>query len=278
MTEKCCEGYTLCSPAGPGRHPFLIDMDGNIIHEWSSPGQGVKMLSDGSLLTSKRDRHAKDPLAPGPIGPPPGPPPKNPKPGDPPRPHPWFDAIELIQEGWDGQEEWSFTDWDDDGTGVMMSRQHHDVQREGNPVGYYSPGQEYLPKGKTLILGHKNVLIPEICKKELGDDAIYEVDWEGNLTGFEWYGVDHFNEMGFDQSAKEAIQNAVHFDEDKGYSDWLHLNTISVLGKNHWWDNSQDEQFHPDNIMISSRSANFIAIISREKGNIVWKAGPDLSG
>jgi len=54
------------------------------------------------------------------------------------------------------------------------------------------------------------------------------------------------------------------------------MNTLSVLGENHWYDETGDERFNPENIIISSRTANFIAIISRATGNIVWKAGPDF--
>jgi hypothetical protein len=35
--------------------------------------------------------------------------------------------------------------------------------------------------------------------------------------------------------------------------------------------------FNPQNIIVSSRNANFIAIISRQTGDIVWRVGPDYS-
>ena len=270
MKNRCCKGYTLLSPVGPGTHGIMIDMNEEIVKEWAVVDL-CKMLPCGSILGSKRLRTAKDPLAP-----PPEPPAGGPPPGGAPPHHPWFDAIEFIQVGWDGQEEWSFCNWDDDGTGVMMSRQHHDYQREGNPVGYYAPGQECLRQGKTLLLSHKNKVVPEISDKELVDDVIYEVDWNGNLTGFEWHAANHFNEYGFDESAKKAVYQNPQYNEDRGRGDWLHLNTLSVLGKNHWYDETKDERFNPENIMICSRHANFIAIISRATGNVVWRVRPDF--
>ena len=33
--------------------------------------------------------------------------------------------------------------------------------------------------------------------------------------------------------------------------------------------------FHPENIIFDSREANFIAIISKKTGKIVWKIGPN---
>ncbi len=272
---KPCAGYTLLSRPGapPGRTTVLIDMEGNVVHEWPIQGMPVIMLPGGSALGTRGERGGP------PAAPPPGPPPPGagpPRGGPPPGPQPWHDAIEVIQVSWDGEVEWSFRNWDDDGTGTMMSRQHHDLQREGNPVGYYAPGQEFIPGGKTLILAHKRVNAPQISDKPLKDDVIYEVDGNGNLTGFEWYATDHFNEYGFDDLATEAIYNNPQYDEDKGCGDWLHLNSMSLLGKNHWYDETGDERFNPENIMICSRIANFVAIISRQTGNIVWKVGPDF--
>ena len=54
--------------------------------------------------------------------------------------------------------------------------QHHDWQREGNPVGYYTPGADPLvDRGKTLILAHKKLMAPAITDKRLDDDYIVEV-------------------------------------------------------------------------------------------------------
>ena len=266
--DKTCKGYTVYGYAGPASHADLIDMDGNVVKKWPYGGFPVKMLPGGSLLCSKRRRIGKNPLEYNNGKPPEG--------IEGPQSPPYQDIVELLQVDWNDQVEWSYSDWDDDRSGVMMSRQHHDYQREGNPVGYYAPGHEFVEKGTTLILSHKNKLIPEICEKEIMDDVIYEVDWEGNLTGFEWHGTDHFEEYGFDDSAKKTIMGAVNFDEEKGYFDWLHLNSASYLGDNKWYSQNGDERFNPKNIIISSRGANFIAIISYASGDIVWKAGPDF--
>ncbi|MFC1991686.1 DUF1566 domain-containing protein [Chloroflexota bacterium] len=255
-------GYTLISPAGINQAAFLIDMSGQIVNEWSINGNPAKMLQDGSLLGSMRTRKGqaasinqqsalggKD----------------------------FPDVIEFVQVSWVGQKEWSFSDWDMDDTGIMMSRQHHDFQREGNPTGYFSPGQDFIVQGKTLILARENKFIPKMSIKELESDVIYEVDWEGNFTGFEWHAIDHFDEMGFDESARKAIYDGLTYDEDKDSADWLHINSMSLLGQNHWYDETQDERFNPANIIISSRNANFIAIVSRTTEEIVWRTGPDFS-
>ena len=144
-------------------------------------------------------------------------------------------------------------------------------------MGYYAPGQEFVDQGKTLILAFKNRVVPEVSDKELLDDVIYEVDWNGNLTGFEWHATDHFDEYGFDESAKEDMHKSVEESEEtRRFRDWLHMNSMSLLGQNHWYDETRDERFNPENIIISACEANFIAIISRATGGIVWRVGPDF--
>jgi hypothetical protein len=164
---------------------------------------------------------------------------------------------------------------DESAPAVWASRQHHDWQREGNPIGYYSP--ELLPKatgGNTLILAHKNVTNLNVSDKRLEDDYIYEVSWDGEIL-WEWLASDHIDEMGFSQDARNAIYRSVGFNNTRQSADWLHVNSANYLGPNKWYD-AGDERFHPDHIMISSRTANIIAIIARD-GSIVWRMGPDYT-
>jgi len=58
-----------------------------------------------------------------------------------------------------------------------------------------------------------------------------------------------------------------------GMGDWMHLNSMSLLGPNKWYDKG-DTRFHPDNIIADGRETNIIFIISKETGEVVWKVGP----
>jgi hypothetical protein len=49
---------------------------------------------------------------------------------------------------------------------------------------------------------------------------------------------------------------------------------MSVLGPNKWFE-AGDQRFNPDNILIDSREANFIVIIDKKTGKVVWSLGPD---
>jgi hypothetical protein len=122
---------------------------------------------------------------------------------------------------------------------------------------------------------------------DLMDDAFYEIDEDGVIQ-FEWHHWEHFEAgvwsssdlgMGYDNAAKDAIDNIFSgFPTFRG-TDWQHSNTVSRLGRNKWYSKG-DSRFHPDNIIYDSRSSNYIAIIARHdgggynQGDIVWRVGP----
>jgi hypothetical protein len=252
-----CDGYTLfsmgapqaaavqatTSPSESGPGATLVDMEGTMIHRWPIPGFPALMLPGGSILGT-RGNFANS-LA----------------------------TNEVLQLDWNGNEQWSYSGWYVDETGQASARQHHDYQREGNPVGYYAPGRPARQKGNTLILAHTDLNAPELYPEPMLDDVIYEIDWQGNLTVFEWHGIDHFDEMGLTEAMKEAIRITP---PALGLFDWLHLNSIARLGENRWYDGG-DKRFHPENIIFSARNTDTIAIISHLSGDIVWRVGPDFS-
>ncbi len=249
--EKAWSGYTIYQAADTGA--LLIDMNGKEVHLWKGlRGFPNKLLPGGHVLGSTAERDPK---------------------------YGFQDEKNLVQVDWDGNIVWKFDqyEWIEDPgyEGQYMARQHHDYQREGNPVGYYVPGQEPMTNaGNTILLAHKNVSRPEISDKELLDDTIIEVTWEGKIV-WEWAVSDHFEELGFDEDAKAAIYrdpNTRAFGTH--YGDWMHINSASALGPNKHYDNG-DERFHPDNIIWDARESNIIAITDKRTGNIVWKLGPN---
>ncbi|MDA8441252.1 MAG: aryl-sulfate sulfotransferase, partial [Peptococcaceae bacterium] len=251
--EKCFNGYTIMAVKKLGC--VLIDMNGNVVRVWQDlHGFPNKLLPGGYVLGSRGVRDPK-------FG--------------------YQDQIDLVQVDWEGKVVWKFDGKEliaDEGHEPQwMARQHHDYQREGNPVGYYVPGMEcQTNKGNTLILVHENCFNKKISDENLLDDVFIEVDWEGNIV-WEWHASDHFKEFGFSEAAKLALyKNPNMHESGGGMGDWMHINSMSVLGPNKWYAKG-DERFHPDNIIWDSREANIIAIISKETGKIVWKMGPDYS-
>jgi hypothetical protein len=256
--SKCWNGYTLFQASlfnGDDVGAVLIDMNGRAVNQWKGlDGMPNKMLPGGYIMGNSGSRPQK---------------------------YGFQDQLDLVQVDWDGNIVWQFNRYqrikDPRRKPVWMARQHHDFQRQGNPVGYYAPGMEPLTdRGNTLILCHKNVRKPEISSKPLLDDTIIEVTWDGKIV-WEWTCSDHFEELGFDENAKNTIaRNPYTRNVAGGYGDWMHINSMSTLGPNRWFD-AGDTRFHPDNIIWDARNANILAIIDRQTGSVVWRLGPDYS-
>ena len=239
--EKAWNGYTIFPAKGIG--PVLIDMNGNVVKQWLHPSYASmpKILPGGHVMRPiGGSGRIKD--------------------------HPT--ANDLVQLDWDGNVVWKFE----------KAGQHHDYQREGNPVGYYVPGMDPLTdKGKTLILSKKFLKNPEITDKLLYEDYLFEVTWDGKIV-WEWLWHEHFDELGFDEAAKNALYRNPNYEpintEGEKAAKWLHINSVSYLGPNKWYD-AGDERFHPDNVIWDSRQSNILGITDRKTGKIVWRVGPD---
>lgn len=112
-TQGCCEGYTLINSIWTE----LIDMNGKLIHRWRTfAPMPAKMLPGGSIIVGDKYKFFGYAC------------------GD-------FKTLEELD--WNGSVTWSYNGWENG-----RARQHHDFQLEGNPVGYYTPGQEFIPREK----------------------------------------------------------------------------------------------------------------------------------
>ncbi|MEY2934280.1 MAG: hypothetical protein RL033_5029 [Pseudomonadota bacterium] len=263
--ERAWSGYTIFQ--APGLGALLIDMSGREVQLWQGlQGFPNKLLPGGHVLGSTGERDPRNGAQ---------------------------DQLDLVQVDWDGNVVWRFERLEhiqDPGASPRwFARQHHDYQRQGNPVGYYSPGQEPLTaRGNTLILAHENVTNPAISERPLLDDKIIEVDWEGNIV-WQWRPHEHFEELGFDADARAALRRNPNVralgagalggatPPVEGFGDWLHINSLSLVGPNKWFD-AGDRRFHPDNLIWDAREANIIAIVDKQSGKIVWKLGPRYDG
>jgi outer membrane protein assembly factor BamB len=249
--EKCWNGYTIFQARDVGA--TIIDMNGQLVRQLKGLFGALNILLPGGYVIGSTGY-------------------RNPM-------YAFQDALDLVQVNWDGDLVWKFNRYelvkDRRKTRFWAARQHHDYQREGNPVGYYVPGMEPLiGGGKTWMLCHKNLHNARISEKLLLDDAIVEVTWDGKIV-WEWYCNDHFDEFDFSEEAKNAMyRNPGLVPAGGGMGDWMHTNAMSLLGPNRWYD-AGDERFHPDNIIWDGRHTNIIAITDKKTGKIVWKVGPD---
>ena len=246
----------------------LADLNGTVVKQWDMFGMPSRMLPGGHVMGDARKEVTYPPD---------------------------LQGVEIVQLDWAGDLQWSFRNWmqlgsyegeeDDDESPLASDMdeeeepdmrqpysagQHHDFQREGSPVGYYAPGQDALLKGSTLVLSNRlKKLTLQGATHFIDDDVVYLVDAASGKVTFKWYAFDHLDELGMDTARLKDLLKQTVF---KG----LLINSMSRLGKNRWHAGHRDSRFHPDNIMVSSRNANFIAIIDHVTGAVVWRLGPDL--
>lgn len=224
--------------SAPDHKTYLIDMDGNVVHEWDAEGFPPKML-DPALVGGAKGvigvQLSSLPAGGSGTGIVPGLPAifRN-------------KTVGLVD--WNGKTIWLWGDHAPGGGAL----QHHDWDR--------------LPNGDMLILSNITHHIPGFGNRPMLDDIIYEVNSAGKIV-WSWTLSQHLNEFGFTPAELKLLR------ESKA-ADFLHTNNMQVLGPNHW-EEAGDGRFAPDNIIISSRNANFTVIISHATGKIVWRIGPD---
>ena len=245
-------GYTVLSLLGT-QAVVVIDMNGREIKRWSdynnSAGGPARILPGGSVIAAA-GAHP-----------------------------PHQEGTELVQRDFAGNVLWRFSRNERietrDGQTIWSSRQHHDWQRADYPAGYYSPEFEPGATGaNTLLLTHTNHTAPEVSEAPLEDDRLIEVSPDGEIV-WEWTAGEHVEEFGFADDARAVIHAATGFSPQRGSFDWVHINSATYVGPNFRHD-AGDTRFAPENVVISSRQASFLAIIDRS-GKVVWRIGPDFS-
>jgi len=248
--EKCWNGFTVFGTEVESEGTVLIDMNGNVVHQWKEIGQldhPNKILKGGYLAGAKRP------------------------------------SPEKMGRIWGMEDSSDLAVVDFKGTTMRTlprAGMHHDFQFQGNPVGYYSPA---LPldnyKQKMLVLSNKIVQKPELTDKDLLDDVIYELDSNNNII-WSWLGSDHWEEMGFTPEMLATLRKYPSYSmtRNKGIKggDWIHVNATSYLGPNKWFDADPKKYaaFNPENIIVSCRQTNTSFIIDKTTGKIVWRIGP----
>jgi hypothetical protein len=248
--DRTWNGYTVfITPESEG--VILIDMNGRVVKQWTglsgAAGGPARILPGGYVIAGTGGG----------------------------APH--QESMALVQLDWNGKEIWRFDRGEQvqtqDGKTMWSARQHHDWQRPDFAAGYYAPGsQPAVSNGATLVLAHHNVTKPEVSERRLEDDRLLEVSWDGKVL-WEWHASDHVDELGFSDEARAVIRTGIGFNRARDSYDWLHVNAASYVGPNRWYDQG-DARFAPDNVLISSRESNIIAIVGRN-GRIVWRMGPD---
>ncbi|QRY62621.1 aryl-sulfate sulfotransferase [Gordonia sp. PDNC005] len=131
---------------------------------------------------------------------------------------------------------------------------------------------EQLPNGNWLVLVTVPRVVPGLSHRTIGDQGLYEVDPTGAVV-WQWLAGDHLDQFGFSEAGRAAIAATVDRDPDDPWG-YLEMNSAKTLGPNKWNAADPDGPFHPDNILVSFRKANVVALIDKQTGDVVWRLGP----
>jgi hypothetical protein len=90
---------------------------------------------------------------------------------------------------------------------------------------------------------------------EITDDAIYQVSLRGEIV-WNFVASEHLEEFGFTPQELRLVKATKN-------PDYLHINAMTPLGPNKWFTQG-DQRFDPQNILISSRNSNIVALVRKE--------------
>jgi hypothetical protein len=158
------------------------------------------------------------------------------------------------QLSWTGEKVW---EWGTEAPSGA-ARQNHDW--------------ELLENGNRLILVAIPREVPALGPHIVGDQGIYEVAPDGRIV-WEWKAGDHLDEFGFSAEGFEYLRRSVDRQPGNIWG-YLEINSAKTLGPNKWHRDDPETVFQPDNILISSRKANVVALVDKASGRIVWRLGP----
>lgn len=250
--QRASDSYILLTPFH-SRLTYLLDRSGEVVHAWDVPATiHAKYLPGGRLLIqpSKLGIEAWD-----------------------------YESV----TGQSGENLWmAEIDWRSDRTwSYYLGEDPDDPHNARDTIGWdsrYRPIAAHhdfqrLPNGNTLILCAAWVKNPEISDHELIDDYFLEVTPEGEAV-WSWHSEQHYDEFGFSAETRRLIREAPGVHMGTSLGDYLHTNTLEVLGDNEL--GAKDDRFRAGNILSCQRNTNTIFIVDRATGEVVWKWGRDF--
>lgn len=245
------KGVTFCDPelvhdtfilfTGADSITRLIDLNGKVMNEWPFPGVPARILNPAFICGKKG--HVGAQLSPS---------------GD---PRGGIYANGTIGElDWEGKKVW---EWGTQARGGA-ARQNHDW--------------ELLPGGNWLVLVTIPRVVEQLSTEVIGDQSLVEVNPIDGSVVWSWSSGDHIAGVGLSEHGLKLLRETVARDPDDSWG-CLEMNSASIIGPNKWYDDRSITEemrsiFSPDNIIISYRKANTVAIIEKSSGKIVWRLGP----
>lgn len=137
-----------------------------------------------------------------------------------------------------------------------------------------------LPNGNRLLVAHEPIpqefqdqvkdvdMRPWWEPRQRGSEEtqrgadVYEINLDGDIV-WEWHAHNHLDLNRFSPATP--------------LGDWLHVNTISPIPENKWYDGG-DERFKPGNILVNARNIDAMYIVSRDTKEVVWEGTHTYKG
>ncbi|MCB0333539.1 MAG: aryl-sulfate sulfotransferase [Bdellovibrionales bacterium] len=173
---------------------------------------------------------------------------------------PWSKMRNILHEyNWNGEVVWEHH---------LPNAAHHDIQR--------------LPNGNTLVLylvevpeeDKEKISNPELRSVPIRSDVIVEITPKGEEV-WKWEAHKHLDLESC--GARDCTRLTNKQIEGKKQYDWTHINTISVLPENKWYDGG-DERFRPGNILIFPRNWWTALLIDKDSKEVVWQYSGKYKG
>lgn len=231
------DGYTLYTPHESGQYTYLIDLDGNIVHQWKADNDAfyAELLPNGHIL-----RAEKGPGSPVTFG-------------------GWHGA--LREYDWDGKLVWEYVMRND----KMVA--HHGFERlpNGNTallVWEYKPWEEAFAKGRRK--DHPNNYPEGFTYPDgkvlhgIWPDAIIEVNPKGEIV-WEYHVWDNIG-TGPDQFDINYTLPPSYPAKYMAGPDWTHWNAVRYDPKT-------------DKYIVDSRDWGEIYVIDRKTKKMEWRWG-----
>ena len=152
---------------------------------------------------------------------------------------------------------------------------------DGNPLWeWFGAPHLSIIHHEFFLLANGNVMVlvspkpdahfPDISPEVVQDDVILEIDPTTDEIVWSWSTAAHYSQLPF-----TAMQRTLMLDQTR--IDVFHTNAFHVIPDNDI-DHGMYPEFTPGNILVSQRQTNFVFIIDRATGDIVWNLDHDTIG
>ena len=235
--ERACPGYTLYAPMSGQGEVYLLDINGEVAHQWRMPyppGLYGYLLPNGNLFYGGKVQDDGG----------------------------WetFEAMKrfkggvMLEADWDGNIIWEHRD----------PYHHHDARRTESGGCLYMTVERMDDAQAATIKGGQPGTESREDYTGMWCDVLVEVDANGNRV-WEWRAAEHL----------DPERHVVTFNDLR--DEWSHGNTVVPLpaASNVIPAKAGIQESAGDAVMFSFRNISTVGIIDKASGEIVWQIGDE---